>query len=163
MLSIRRVASLFVLVLALVGCAEKPGEKEGAPLRTVGESFAVVPGLSASIVRRGYGKQVQPGDIVDVHYTGWLYDPAAEGNRGRKFDSSVDRGQRFQFPVGAGHVIRGWDEGVNGMLVGEVRELTIAPQLAYGAPGRGNVIPPNATLIFEIELFGIEAPFENAQ
>ena len=95
-----------------------------------------------------------PGDLAEVHYTGWLFDPNAEDNRGDKFDSSVDRGSPFPFPLGAGRVIRGWDQGVAGMLIGEKRVLTIAPELAYG---RGP-IPPNATLIFEVELLGLTGP-----
>ena len=93
-----------------------------------------------------------------MHYTGWLYDEGAEGNRGDKFDSSVDRGQKFQFTLGAGQVIKGWDQGVAGMLIGEKRELTLAPEMGYGDRGAGNVIPPGATLIFEVELFGAEGP-----
>ena len=90
-----------------------------------------------------------------MHYTGWLYDASAENNRGDKFDSSKDRGQHFQFPLGAGRVIKGWDQGVAGMAIGEVRELTIAPEMAYGDRGAGNVIPPGATLVFEVELFDL--------
>jgi FKBP-type peptidyl-prolyl cis-trans isomerase FkpA len=100
----------------------------------------------------GEGAQAQAGRRVSVHYTGWLHDPTAADGRGRKFDSSKDRGQPFEFPLGAGHVIRGWDEGVQGMKVGGTRVLTIPPELGYGARGAGGVIPPNATLVFEVEL-----------
>ena len=93
---------------------------------------------------------------MSVHYTGWLYDPGSDGGRGSKFDSSVDRGEPFGFPLGAGRVIAGWDEGVAGMLVGEKRELIIPPDLAYGPRGAGRVIPPNATLLFEVELLAVE-------
>jgi FKBP-type peptidyl-prolyl cis-trans isomerase FkpA len=86
---------------------------------------------------------------VSVHYTGWLTD-------GKKFDSSKDRGQPFQFALGAGQVIKGWDEGVQGMKIGGKRKLTIPPGLGYGSRGAGNVIPPNATLIFEVELLGVK-------
>jgi FKBP-type peptidyl-prolyl cis-trans isomerase FkpA len=89
---------------------------------------------------------------VVVHYTGWLWQ---DGVRGRKFDSSKDRGQPFAFPLGAGHVIRGWDEGFAGMRVGGTRSLLIPPELGYGARGAGGVIPPNATLLFEVELLGV--------
>ena len=111
-------------------------------------------GLTKKVLREGTGRAAAAGDTVEVHYTGWLYDPEAEDGRGEKFDSSVDRGDRFRFPLGAGRVIKGWDQGVEGMLVGEVRELKIAPELGYGDRGAGAVIPPGATLIFEIELFG---------
>ncbi len=93
----------------------------------------------------GGGETACAGQQVTVHYTGWLTD-------GRKFDSSVDRDQPFDFSLGAGQVIRGWDEGVAGMRVGGTRKLTIPPQLGYGARGAGGVIPPNATLIFEVKL-----------
>jgi FKBP-type peptidyl-prolyl cis-trans isomerase FkpA len=97
----------------------------------------------------GNGAEASAGQEVSVHYTGWLF---YGGERGRKFDSSKDRGEPFAFPLGAGHVIKGWDEGVAGMKVGGTRVLTIPPQLGYGARGAGGVIPPNATLIFEVEL-----------
>ena len=93
-----------------------------------------------------------------MHYTGWLYDESAADNRGEKFDSSVDRGQKFQFTLGEGRVIKGWDEGVKGMMIGETRELTIPPEMGYGERGAGGVIPPGATLVFEVELFNAESP-----
>ncbi len=113
--------------------------------------------LQIEIIKNGYGRAAEAGDHVTVHYTGWLYDESAPDNRGDKFDSSVDRGDKFQFPLGAGRVIKGWDEGVAGMLIGEKRVLTIPSDLAYGDGGRGS-IPPRATLVFEVELFGAEAP-----
>jgi FKBP-type peptidyl-prolyl cis-trans isomerase FkpA len=103
----------------------------------------------------GSGAQAQAGQRVKVHYTGWLYDPTAANSRGKKFDSSKDRGQPFSFGLGAGEVIRGWDEGVQGMQVGGTRVLTIPPELGYGARGAGGVIPPNAKLVFEVELLGV--------
>jgi FKBP-type peptidyl-prolyl cis-trans isomerase len=101
----------------------------------------------------GSGAAAKAGDRVSVHYTGWLF---YGGERGKKFDSSKDRGEPFEFPLGGGQVIKGWDEGVQGMKVGGTRVLTIPPALGYGARGAGGVIPPNATLIFEVELLGIE-------
>ncbi|MDH4175660.1 MAG: FKBP-type peptidyl-prolyl cis-trans isomerase [Betaproteobacteria bacterium] len=101
----------------------------------------------------GSGDTAQAGQDISVHYTGWLL---YGGERGKKFDSSRDRGDPFGFALGAGQVIKGWDEGVQGMRVGGTRVLTIPPGLAYGARGAGGVIPPNATLIFEVELLAIE-------
>ena len=101
---------------------------------------------------RKSGVWPKPRTRVSVHYTGWLYQ---DGQAGKKFDSSKDRGQPFVFPLGAGHVIRGWDEGVQGMKVGGTRMLVIPADLDYGARGAGGVIPPNATLLFEVELLGV--------
>ncbi len=103
----------------------------------------------------GSGAEAKAGQRVKVHYTGWLYDPTAANNRGTKFDSSKDRGQPFSFGLGGGEVIRGWDEGVQGMKVGGTRVLTIPPEMGYGARGAGGVIPPNATLVFEVDLLGV--------
>jgi FKBP-type peptidyl-prolyl cis-trans isomerase FkpA len=103
----------------------------------------------------GSGATAQAGNHVSVHYTGWLYDPTKDKNRGRKFDSSKDRGDPFKFDLGAGMVIRGWDEGVQGMQVGGTRVLRIPPELGYGARGAGGAIPPNATLVFEVELLAV--------
>ena len=113
-------------------------------------------GLMITTTQAGSGAEAAAGNSVSVHYTGWLYDPENEDGRGTKFDSSVDRGQPFEFALGAGRVIAGWDEGVAGMLVGEKRELIIPPDLAYGSRGAGGVIPPDATLLFEVELLAIE-------
>ena len=102
-------------------------------------------------VLEGTGAEARPGP-VRVHYTGWLHDPAKADGHGKKFDSSVDRGTPFDFQLGAGQVIRGWDEGVAGMKVGGKRTLIIPPEMGYGARGAGGVIPPNATLVFDVEL-----------
>jgi FKBP-type peptidyl-prolyl cis-trans isomerase FkpA len=109
-------------------------------------------GLNYEDTVAGDGAQAKAGDYVSVHYTGWLYK---DGTKGAKFDSSKDRNDPFQFPLGAGHVIKGWDEGVQGMKVGGTRVLVIPPELGYGARGAGGVIPPNATLMFEVELLGV--------
>ncbi len=101
----------------------------------------------------GDGAQASPGQDVRVHYTGWLYK---DGAQGAKFDSSLDRNDPFEFSLGAGMVIRGWDEGVAGMKVGGKRTLIIPPELGYGARGAGGVIPPNATLKFDVELLASE-------
>ena len=104
--------------------------------------------LQIEDLEAGNGTAAEKGKMVSVHYTGWLTD-------GRKFDSSKDRNDPFNFPLGAGHVIRGWDEGVQGMQEGGKRKLTIPPELGYGARGAGVVIPPNATLVFEVELLKV--------
>ena len=104
----------------------------------------------------GTGPEAVPGKTVVVHYTGWLFDPSAADNKGRKFDSSRDRGDPFRFPLGGGRVIAGWAQGVAGMKVGGQRTLVIPPELGYGARGAGGVIPPNATLVFDVELLGVE-------
>ena len=124
-------------------------------------SFAQIAGAPVTtqsglkIIDQTVGKGASPktGQICTMHYTGWLYE---NGNRTRKFDSSVDRGQPFEFIIGTGQVIRGWDEGVASMKVGGKRTLIIPPDLGYGARGAGGVIPPNATLLFEVELLGVK-------
>ena len=103
----------------------------------------------------GTGAEARAGMSVTVHYTGWLYEPNSADHKGRKFDSSLDRGQPFNFPLGAGRVIKGWDDGVAGMKLGGKRTLVIPAQMGYGARGAGNVIPPNATLLFDVELLGV--------
>ncbi|MDO8310917.1 MAG: FKBP-type peptidyl-prolyl cis-trans isomerase [Sideroxyarcus sp.] len=103
----------------------------------------------------GEGAEAQAGQTVIVHYTGWLYDATAPDNKGKKFDSSRDRNDPFDFPLGAGHVIKGWDQGVAGMKVGGQRTLVIPANLGYGTRGAGGVIPPNATLVFDVELLGV--------
>ncbi len=103
----------------------------------------------------GTGAEATAGNHVRVHYTGWLYDPTAKNSRGKKFDSSKDRGDPFSFGMGGGQVIRGWDEGVQGMKVGGTRVLTISAELGYGARGAGGAIPPNATLVFEVDLLSV--------
>ena len=113
-----------------------------------GKEVTTPSGLQYIDLKVGLGATAQAGQTVSVHYTGWL-------ENGKKFDSSVDRGQPFSFPLGAGRVIKGWDEGVQGMKVGGKRKLIIPSQLGYGARGAGGAIPPNATLIFEVELLGV--------
>jgi FKBP-type peptidyl-prolyl cis-trans isomerase FkpA len=112
--------------------------------------------LQKSDVKAGAGAEARPGTTVRVHYTGWLYDPAAADHKGKKFDSSKDSGSPFDFRLGAGEVIQGWDDGVAGMKVGGTRVLTIPPAMGYGARGAGGVIPPNATLLFEVELLDVK-------
>jgi FKBP-type peptidyl-prolyl cis-trans isomerase FkpA len=109
-------------------------------------------GLQYDDTVTGSGDTAHAGQHVSVHYTGWLHEPTAANGRGKKFDSSKDRGQPFSFGLGGGQVIGGWDEGVQGMQVGGTRVLLIPPELGYGARGAGGVIPPNATLVFEVDL-----------
>ena len=104
----------------------------------------------------GKGNEALTGKSVHVHYTGWIYDSSESEGRGKKFDSSKDRGQTFNFPLGGGRVIKGWDEGVVGMKEGGQRTLIIPPSMAYGSRGAGGVIPPNATLIFDVELIEVK-------
>ena len=104
----------------------------------------------------GSGSEAVSGRRVTVHYTGWLYDQSTADHKGKKFDSSRDRGEPFTFRLGAGEVIRGWDEGVAGMKVGGRRTLTIPPDFGYGARGAGGAIPPNATLLFDVELLDVK-------
>ena len=117
------------------------------------EVVTTASGLKYEDVTVGTGATATAGKTVVVHYTGWLDE---SGNKGKKFDSSVDRGEKFDFPLGAGMVIRGWDEGVAGMKEGGKRVLYIPAALGYGSRGAGNVIPPNANLIFEVELFNVK-------
>ena len=106
-------------------------------------------------VKLGTGDLATAGKNVSVHYTGWLYDAAAADHHGKKFDSSRDRNEPFEFPLGAGRVIQGWDQGVAGMKVGGQRTLVIPASMGYGARGAGGAIPPNATLVFDVELLGV--------
>lgn len=104
----------------------------------------------------GNGRQAEKGLAVTVHYSGWLYDPNQKDSKGKKFDSSLDRNDPFVFNLGGGQVIRGWDDGVDGMKIHGKRTLIIPPDMGYGSRGAGGVIPPNATLIFDVELLGVK-------
>ena len=104
----------------------------------------------------GNGRQAEKGLAVTVNYSGWLYDPNQKDGKGKKFDSSLDRNDPFVFNLGAGQVIRGWDDGVDGMKIHGKRTLIIPPDMGYGSRGAGGVIPPNATLIFDVELLGVK-------
>jgi len=148
-------------VLCLAGCSESDGGNaapsnpaaDAAP-RAAGPSLVTSLEIEDLVV--GDGVEAKSGQTVDVHYTGWLYDPSGVGNRGTKFDSSHDRGRTFSFPLGGRRVIVGWDEGVAGMKVGGKRVLTIPADKAYGARGAaGGLIPPNAALVFEVDLIQV--------
>jgi peptidylprolyl isomerase len=121
--------------------------------QTIGKTMTTASGLQIIDSVAGTGATPKPGQICVMHYTGWLYEG---GKKGKKFDSSVDRNEPFEFPIGQHKVIAGWDEGVASMKVGGKRTLIIPPELGYGARGAGGVIPPNATLIFDVELLGVK-------
>jgi FKBP-type peptidyl-prolyl cis-trans isomerase FkpA len=116
---------------------------------------STVTALQKQDVKAGTGAEATPGRNVTVHYTGWLYDEGKSDHKGTKFDSSRDRNEPFTFRLGGGEVIPGWDQGVAGMKVGGQRTLTIPPDLGYGSQGAGGVIPPNATLVFDVELLNV--------
>jgi peptidylprolyl isomerase len=138
----------WALATALTVCATTVATAQSA------EKAVTTPsGLQMIDGKVGTGATPKTGQICVMHYTGWLYEGGAKG---KKFDSSLDRGQPFEFPIGTQRVIAGWDEGVATMKVGGKRTLIIPPQLGYGARGAGGVIPPNATLIFEVELLGVK-------
>ena len=157
------VAALSALLLTGCGQDKPTGTEQaatGCPSADVNGVVAVTEGLTATITSRGYGRAAVAGDYADVHTTLWLYDDSAEGGRGTEiWTSGGDR--PFQFQLSAGQVIKGWDLGVACMLVGETRELKIAPELGYGARGKPPV-PANATLLFEIELVNLTSPEEAA-
>lgn len=138
-----KIAAASLILLAATAFADV---STGGPTKTgTAKAVKLKDGLVYYDLKPGTGAEAKPGMQLTVHYTGWLLN-------GRKFDSSVDRGQPFQFPLGRGFVIKGWEEGVAGMRVGGKRQLHIPPELAYGARGAGGVIPPNAALIFDVEL-----------
>jgi FKBP-type peptidyl-prolyl cis-trans isomerase len=143
------LALLLSATFVSAACSE-----QAAPTAAAVEKSSITE-LIQNDVKVGEGAEAAAGRNVSVHYTGWLYDEAAPDHKGKKFDSSRDRGMPFEFPLGAGQVIQGWDKGVQGMKVGGQRTLVIPPQLGYGARGAGNVIPPNATLVFDVELLGV--------
>lgn len=144
-LGIAALSLAFVLV-AFAQQTAKPDTSKPTDVKGL-KSHSTSDGLKYYDIKEGTGPVAKSGDKVKVHYTGWL-------TNGKKFDSSVDRGQPFQFTLGAGQVIKGWDEGVAGMKVGGKRQLQIPPELGYGSRGAAGVIPPNATLIFDVELLG---------
>jgi len=144
--------TISLLSVLLITACQQQGETE-MPEAT---DNSVITELQITDVVNGDGATAAAGQTVIVHYTGWLYDPGQPENKGEKFDSSVDRGDPFSFPLGAGRVIRGWDEGFAGMQIGGKRILVIPPEMGYGERGAGGTIPPNATLMFEVELLDIQ-------
>jgi FKBP-type peptidyl-prolyl cis-trans isomerase len=155
-LALRLTWPLLLTLCVACNAGEKaPAEK--APEAAPPAATTTPEGLAITELAPGSGDAIAPGSMAVVHYTGWLYDTGAPEHKGRKFDSSVDRGEPFKFMLGAGEVIRGWDQGVEGMKKGVKRRLVIPAALAYGDSGAGGVIPPGATLVFDVELLGIES------
>jgi peptidylprolyl isomerase len=156
--TMKKPASLLLAaVAALLWTAPAPAQEKAsspAPAEKKESKMIKTPsGLEYEDTKVGTGESPKTGQICSVHYTGWLW---VNGAKGQKFDSSFDRGRPYDVPLGMGRVIKGWDEGLATMKVGGKRTLLIPPQLAYGARGMGGVIPPNATLIFEVELVGVK-------
>lgn len=143
-------ASLVLIVITSIFSTTACPEKAVNKMESRGMSE-----LIKTDVKPGDGAEAKAGQSVTVHYTGWLYDAAAADHKGKKFDSSRDRNEPFVFQLGTGQVIKGWDQGVEGMKVGGQRTLTIPAEMGYGARGAGGVIPPNATLLFDVELLGV--------
>ena len=158
--NVRISVVLAAFAVAVPASGQSPGKSsvESPPVSstTVSNFGANVTELKIIDQKQGTGAEAIAGKTAVVHYTGWLYDPAAPDGHGKKFDSSVDRGVPFGFLLGSGKVIKGWDEGVAGMKVGGKRTLVIPPQKAYGERGAGGVIPPNATLLFDVELIEVK-------
>jgi peptidylprolyl isomerase len=147
---VRLVATLIAFILtSMIPMASD----DSASAQSAAKPVTTSSGLQMIDTKVGSGASPRQNQTAVVHYTGWLY---VNGVKGKKFDSSVDRNEPFEFPVGAGRVIRGWDEGVASMKVGGKRTLIVPPQLGYGARGAGGAIPPNATLIFDVELLGVK-------
>jgi peptidylprolyl isomerase len=145
-------AAAAIALAAVLGLVAA-GAPAPATAQTSGKPMTTPSGLQITDAKVGEGASPKTGQTCVMHYTGWLYQ---NGAKGKKFDSSVDRGEPFEFKIGQGQVIRGWDEGVATMKVGGKRTLVIPPELGYGARGAGGVIPPNAMLIFDVELLGVK-------
>jgi peptidylprolyl isomerase len=150
----RRTVTLTAFTLAVASAMTmSDGSLSPATAQAAGKSMTTASGLQITDSKVGTGAAPKKGQICVMHYTGWLYE---NGVKGKKFDSSVDRNEPFEFPIGQRQVIAGWDEGVSTMKVGGKRTLIIPPELGYGARGAGGVIPPNATLMFDVELLDVK-------
>jgi len=144
------------LCISITGCQAKSTSSTQEKTTMTSSTNTNITALQKNDTVVGTGREAEPGFNVSVHYTGWLYDEKAADHKGKKFDSSVDRGQPFKFDLGAGQVIQGWDEGFAGMKIGGKRTLIIPSEMGYGARGAGGAIPPNATLIFDVELLDVK-------
>ncbi len=149
-LNFRKIALLACIALTAACSGKSPAPPSAAPTQSP------VTTLQKITLKPGAGAAIGGGQIAVVQYTGWLYEASATEHKGKQFDSSLTRHEAFKFPLDTGSVIKGWDQGVIGMKVGESRRLIIPPELAYGDAGAGGVIPPGATLVFDVELVGIE-------
>jgi len=145
--------SLLLCVVLAAACGSK---SEAPPAAAAPPAANPVTGLQTTTLKAGTGAAIGGGQIAVVQYTGWLYEAGAADHKGKQFDSSRERREPFKFPLDTGSVIKGWDQGVVGMKVGESRRLVIPPELAYGDAGAGGIIPPGATLVFDVQLVGIE-------
>lgn len=154
--SILALTTILSLSLFLSACGSTASNDAKSVEATAPKTIASEPAFTKTDSVVGEGVIAEAGQTVSVHYTGWLFDANATDSRGEKFDSSVDRGQPFEFPLGAGRVIKGWDQGVAGMKVGGKRTLIIPSDMGYGARGAGAKIPPGATLLFDVELLAIK-------
>jgi FKBP-type peptidyl-prolyl cis-trans isomerase len=159
---VRQLRSIFSLAVSLLtiflltSCAQPAAPEVSEDNSANGDKAEMITELQIIDVVEGEGATASAGQMVVVHYTGWLYEPGADEDKGTKFDSSRDRGDPFTFPLGQGQVIQGWDQGFAGMQVGGKRTLIIPPHMGYGDQGAGAVIPPGATLLFDVELLDVQ-------
>ena len=161
-----KLSLITIILLALNGCKAETTNSNSSSTNSTNTNVlstketsamtATITELQKEDTQVGTGREAEPGFNVSVHYTGWLYDEAAADKKGQKFDSSVDRKQPFKFDLGSGQVIQGWDEGFAGMKIGGKRTLIIPAEMGYGSRGAGGAIPPNATLIFDVELLDVK-------
>lgn len=153
MINVKKLLSLALSGWLFLSMSAQAAEEQATSHHTNAADVTTLEKIDTQV---GTGEEADIGKTAKVHYTGWLYDAAAEGHKGRKFDSSYDRGSHFSFLLGAGRVIKGWDQGVMGMKVGGKRTLIIPSSMAYGSQGAGRVIPPDSALVFDVELIGLE-------
>jgi peptidylprolyl isomerase len=152
-IAVSAIALGAIMTSVISDVSQSPADAQTKSAPAAGKTMTTASGLKIEDTQVGTGASPKTGQTCVMHYTGWLYE---NGQKTKKFDSSVDRNEPFEFPIGAGRVIKGWDEGVATMKVGGKRTLIIPPDLGYGARGAGGVIPPNATLVFEVELLGVK-------